>query len=172
MADVWKLLDKEVPDQKIVVDVDDDSCEEEPVCDEECLEMERELRLKMIKEEQDDDECLEILDSQVECVDHLSMEQRQEWVTATRALALRQTKVSGYPFRPRYITKNPRLFWSCQRMDDLMACRDQSIQRFKCQNSSLKRSQMELIYRSFKRLHPKTRLSRYQVLGKCIKKTP
>ena len=174
MADVWKLLDKEVPDQQIIVDVEDENnVGEEPIFDEECMEIEQELRTKMAKNEPDDEDCFDQANGRLVSTDTLSIEQHQEWITSTHLLPNPPTLKKLAKNRPRYVGKNPRLFWSNRRINDLMMCRNKAIQRFKCKKRRadwIGRSQLELLYSSFKRLHEKTRLSKHHILGKCIRK--
>ena len=170
MADVWKLLDKEISDQQIIIDVEDENSEEDPLFEEECLEMERELNSKFIKNEPQDDDCFEILDSRFDSDENLSMDQLQEWNNATHYIRSEVSKVKST--RPRYTIKNPRLYWSTHRVEDLLACRKFAIQHFKTQKKKIstnKNCQIDLLFNAFKKLHKNTTLSKFQIMGKCIR---
>ena len=174
MADVWKLMDKEVPDQQIIADVEEDPNGD---LDEGCLEIERELRSKICKTEQDEDEeCLDTPEYPFEFLnnDNISVEQHQEWMNATQYLGKKSQGACKIPrdiSRPRYVSRNPRLFWSNRKIDDLLQCTKRAAQQFKCQRRGMPRqkSQLQIIYRSFKNLHPRTKISQYQIMGKCIR---
>ena len=135
-VDIWRLLDKEVPDAKFRLRED-----------ETCVPQEEEKAKEATTYD----------------ASTVSMELLQEWILATSNL--NSSHKQQVKERARYVTKNPRLFWSNRRLEDLKKCMGVAAQRFR---KVRRRSQLNMIYSAFCSLHPQTteRLTKFQVMAK------
>jgi hypothetical protein len=93
--------------------------------------------------------------------DTFTLDAVQEWITRSQGISLPREKSAKH--RPRHVVKNLRLFWSKDKIFDLLNCVKEAVV-----NRRKKVSYLERLYRRWLRRHPKSRASKAQVLGKAI----
>ena len=96
--------------------------------------------------------------------DTMTMEQAQEYVLATRGLMSRPKMKK----RPRFTTKNVRLFWTLERLTDLESCRRKAIQAISCRRKKERGLPLNDLIFAYWRAENGNQLCKTAVVAKCI----
>lgn len=103
------------------------------------------------------------------CSETLSIDQIQEWLIETQGIHTKQETKKTKPQRPRFVTKNVRLFWTKERILDLGMCRLRAISQFRRLNRQQRHrtSILKLMISDWKRMYPNCSLKASQIAAKC-----
>ena len=115
-VDVWRLLDREVPETKFDTDFTHSAGESTSAKKSKQSKSPSKMQLNTSKQQSSYDPS------------NLSMEQVQDWILATCNILSKDKPISK---RPQMIIKNPRLYWSDKRKADLLKARTQAGVRFR-----------------------------------------
>eukprot|EP00094_Tigriopus_californicus_P000517 TCALIF_00501-PA protein Name:"Protein of unknown function" AED:0.04 eAED:0.04 QI:0/0.6/0.33/0.83/0.8/0.66/6/209/2301 len=99
----------------------------------------------------------------------LSMDQIQEWLIETQGVQSKLEVKRVESRRPRFVTKNVRLYWTKARILDLGMCRLRAIHQFRRFNRQQRHrtSILKLMISEWKRMYPKCTLKASQIAAKC-----
>ena len=101
--------------------------------------------------------------------ENMSMEKKQECLLAVREIINRKNRVKIA--RPRIAAKNIKLFWTEERLAALETCRKKAIRKImirKNRTPGARPTLNDLIFAYWRAKNPDTRLTKRQVVSKCI----
>ena len=144
-VDIWRLLDREVPEAKFDTELEEQ--QPPPAID-----------LGSVKE---------IKEAYYDPT-NLSMEAVQDWISSTSNL-LGVKHFQSNRRRPRYVVRNPRLYWSESRVRNLMRARRTAMAKFKRRRGDhgFGTHQIDLLRQSFVACHPGSKITKHQLMSKC-----